>query len=63
MTGEIEKEAGVLIIRRIHVRYELDIPEEARDTAERVRAVHAAACPVARSISGCVKITTEIAYR
>ncbi len=51
------------MIRRIHVRYELEVPGEARQTVERVLAVHAGACPVARSIGGCVDISTDVEYR
>lgn len=60
--GEIEKDGGVLVIRRIHVRYRLRLDQRHRDTAERVRAVHADSCPVARTLKGCVEIGTEIAF-
>jgi uncharacterized OsmC-like protein len=50
----------VLVIRRIHVRYELIADAAQRDVAERAHAVHAHACPVYRTISGCVAITTEL---
>lgn len=56
----MEKEEGVLVIRRIRVVYRLRAPESARDTAERVRAMHHDACPVYRSIAGCIDITTEL---
>ena len=62
VTGEIEKEDGVLVIRRIRIRYRLRIPPEKREVAERVRAVHATACPVARSIGKCIEIGTEVEY-
>lgn len=48
------------MIRRIHVRYRLTIPEEQRETAERVHEMHANACPVYRTLSGCIDITTEL---
>ena len=48
------------MIRRIHVRYRLDLPDEQRATAERVHAMHASKCPVFRSLSGCIDITTEL---
>ncbi len=60
VTGEIEKEEKVLIIKRIHVRYHLKLQHEQRETAERAHAMHAAHCPVARSIGGCIQITTEL---
>lgn len=58
--GEIEKEDGVLVIKRISVRYHLRAPEQARATAERVHAMHHPFCPVYRTLSGCIDVTTEI---
>lgn len=60
-TGEIEKEENVLVIRRIHVRYQLKLDPDKRDVAERVHGFHADYCPVARTIRGCVEISTELA--
>lgn len=60
VTGEVEKEEGVLVIRRIRVVYRLRAPESARETAERVRAMHHQHCPVYQSIAGCIDITTEL---
>jgi uncharacterized OsmC-like protein len=51
----------VLVIKRIHVRYRLRAPEQARATVERVHDVHHRFCPVYRTLSGCIDITTEIA--
>jgi uncharacterized OsmC-like protein len=51
----------VLVIRRIHVRYHLKVESSKRETAERVLGVHADACPVARTLGGCIAITTELA--
>lgn len=48
------------MIRRIHVRYRLAIPDDRRETAEQVHEVHANACPVYRSLSGCIDMTTEL---
>ena len=59
-TGEIEKDGGVLVIRRIHVTYRLKISPEQREVAERVLGFHADYCPVARTLSGCVDITTSL---
>jgi uncharacterized OsmC-like protein len=58
--GEIEAEDGILIIKRIHVRYRLRAPEDARETAERVHGVHADHCPVYRSLIPAIDITTEL---
>lgn len=60
--GEVELDRKVLVLRRIHVRYQgLVVREEDRDTVERVLAVHAEACPVARSLKGAIEITTSLA--
>ncbi len=52
----------MLVIRRIHVNYDLKVPSGVRDTVERVNNVHADSCPVARTLKGCVDITTEVNY-
>jgi uncharacterized OsmC-like protein len=57
--GEIETEDGVLVIRRIHVTYEITAPEEARQTIERVHRIHADYCPVYRTLKPVIAITTE----
>lgn len=62
MRGEIVKENGVLRIARVQVTYKLRVREDARDTAERVHAVHKEHCPVARTIMPCVEVETEIRY-
>ncbi|OUC07541.1 hypothetical protein RY27_14305, partial [Litorilinea aerophila] len=58
--GEIEKEDNVLVVRRIHVTYWLRLPREQRPVAERVHGFHARFCPVYRTISGSVEITTSL---
>lgn len=62
MRGEVEKEDGVLVIRRIHVTYRLVCDEESRETAERVHGMHHPHCPVYRTVSGCIDISTELAF-
>ena len=49
----------MLVIKRIHVVYTLKTEDANRDTAVRVHEFHADFCPVARSIGGCIDITTE----
>lgn len=56
----MELDDGVLVIRRIHVRYRLRAPEDVRETVERVHGVHHRHCPVYRSLEGAIEITTEI---
>ena len=56
----MELDSKVLVIRRIHVRYHLKIAPNKREVAERVLGFHADFCPVARTIGGCVAITTSL---
>ena len=46
--GDVEKEGGVLVLRRIHVKYKLHVanPDEVRDTVARVLEMHVDKCPV-----------------
>ena len=57
------KDGKVLVIRSIRVTYTLDVGSEHRDTARRVHEFHAGFCPVARTLEGCVRIETELAFR
>jgi uncharacterized OsmC-like protein len=56
--GEIESDNGVLIIRRVHVRFLLKAAENVRDTVERVHAVYKEKCPVYRSLQPAMEITS-----
>lgn len=57
--GEIELDAKVLVIKRIHFTYAgVDIPADKRETAERALATHHRSCPVSRSIEAGIEITT-----
>jgi uncharacterized OsmC-like protein len=58
--GEVEADGKVLIIKRIHVDYHLKVAPESREAAERVHGMHADFCPVARTLKGCVGITTAL---
>ncbi len=61
--GDVEVVDGVLVIKRIRVRYRLAAcPEDKREAAERAHRAHAARCPVAKTIGGCVDITTDLQY-
>ena len=48
------------MIRRIHVRYRLQADPDKREAIDRVLGFHASKCPVARTLEGCVEITTEL---
>ncbi len=50
VTGEVETEDDVLVIRRIHVAMQLAAPEEARETVERVHKIYAMNCPLYRTL-------------
>ncbi len=58
--GEVEKDGQVLVVKRIHVDYHLKLAPENRDAAARVHELHADSCPVARTLKGCVQITTRL---
>ncbi|TWJ16563.1 OsmC-like protein [Geobacter argillaceus] len=58
--GEIELEDNVLVIKRIRVVYHLVTPAADRDKVERAYALHAEHCPVFRSISTAIAITTDL---
>jgi uncharacterized OsmC-like protein len=58
----VESEDGVLVIKRIHVVLKLTASEEHRATAERVHGFFADKCPVYRSLTPAIAITTELAF-
>lgn len=58
--GEVEVEDGVLVLRRIHVRYRLADAGEEADTVRRVHEIHKEHCPVYRSIQAAIEVTTEL---
>jgi uncharacterized OsmC-like protein len=67
VTGEVEKtEDGVIVLRRVHVKYVLRADPEVladrdkRAAIDRANGLHVRKCPVARSIGGSVDITTEL---
>jgi uncharacterized OsmC-like protein len=55
----------VLVLRRIHVTYHLVVDQavigdQKRAAIERVLGFHADRCPVARTIGGCVALSTSL---
>ena len=56
----MEKEDGVLVIRRIHVVYHLKASAEREDAIRRAFEIHPPSCPVYRTLSGCIDVTTEL---
>ena len=60
-TGEVETEEGVLVLRRIHVRYELHVdPDADHDAIERAFHRHMPKCPIYRSLNRAIDITTSL---
>ena len=62
--GELEKESGVLVIKRVHVKYTLKVDsalrEEKAEAIQRAFDLHADSCPVYRSIYTSIDITKEL---
>jgi uncharacterized OsmC-like protein len=60
--GEVEPEGKVLMIRRVHVSFELRAaaPDEVRETVDRVHSVYAEGCPVYRSLRPAFQITSSV---
>jgi uncharacterized OsmC-like protein len=64
VTGEIEREDdNVLVIKRIHVAYHLATSAEFKEKVLRAYDVHAPKCPVYRSLTPGIAITTELDWK
>jgi uncharacterized OsmC-like protein len=59
VTGEVETEEGVLVIRRIHVMMRLAAPEDVKETVERVHGVYAMHCPLYRTLHNAIQLTSS----
>jgi uncharacterized OsmC-like protein len=59
VTGEVETEEGVLVIRRIHVAMRLVAPEQARETVERVHGLYAMRCPLYRTLHNAIQLSSS----
>jgi uncharacterized OsmC-like protein len=60
VVGEVELEDKVLVVRRIHVRFELKATPEQREVAERVHGFFAMSCPLYRTLRSAIAISTEL---
>jgi uncharacterized OsmC-like protein len=60
VTGEVETEEGVLVIRRIHVVMKLTAPESARETIERVHGFYAMRCPLYRTLHQAIHLSSSL---
>ena len=59
ITGEVETEEGVLVIRRVHVAMQLMAPEDARETVERVHGIYAMRCPLYRTLHRAIQLSSS----
>lgn len=59
VTGEVETEDNVLVIRRIHVDLKLRASEEARATVERVHGIYAMNCPLYRTLRSAIQLSSS----
>jgi uncharacterized OsmC-like protein len=62
VTGDVETEGGVLVLRRIHAHFRLRarrLSNVQLAAVERAHAHHLGRCPVARSLRGAIEITTS----
>jgi uncharacterized OsmC-like protein len=59
VTGEVETEEGVLVIRRIHLAMRLVAPEQALETVERVHGIYAMRCPLYRTLHKTIQLTSS----
>ena len=59
VTGEVETEDGVMVIRRIHVAMKLVAPEDTRATVERVHGIYAMNCPLYRTLHNAIQLTSS----
>ena len=60
VTGEVETEERVLVIRRIHVAMRLAAPEEIRGTVERVHGSYPMRCPLYRTLHKAIELTSSV---
>jgi len=58
VTGEVETDDGVLVIRRIHVHLTLVAGAEVRDAVERVHGFYAMRCPLYRTLHDAIQLTS-----
>jgi uncharacterized OsmC-like protein len=60
VTGEVETEEGVLVIRRIHVAMRLAAPDDVRATVDRVHGVYAMRCPLYRTLHDAIALSSSV---
>jgi uncharacterized OsmC-like protein len=63
VTGEVESEEGVLVIRCIHLSMQLAAPEQVRETVERVHGLYAMRCPLYRTLHKTIQLTSSFTLK
>ncbi len=62
--GELEKDNGTLVIKRVKVKYTLnvaaDLLAEKRDAIDRAFKVHPGSCPVYKTVHTSIDISKEL---
>jgi uncharacterized OsmC-like protein len=60
VTGEVETEEGVLVIRRIHVAMRLVASEDLKEIIQRVHGIYAMRCPLFRTFNKAIQLTSSV---
>ena len=61
--GRISGIGKTIRIKSIHVHYDLGVPAEERDAAERALRVHPEGCPAHQSVKDAIEITWDASIR
>src|SRR5262245_29031663 len=61
--GRIAGIGRTIRIKSIHVRYDVAVPADAREAAERALALHTLGCPAHQSVKDAIDVTWEAALR
>jgi len=59
VTGEVETDEGVLVIKRIHLAMRLVASEQALETVERVHGLYPMHCPLYRTLHKAIELTSS----
>ena len=59
VTGEVETEDGVLVIRRIHVAMRLKAPDVMRATVDWVHGMYSMRCPLYRTLHQAIALSSS----
>ena|SRR6516164_5090805 len=60
VTGEVETEEGVLVIRRIHVAMRLVAPNDTKEIVDRTHGIYAMRCPLYRTLHNAIQLTSSV---